>query len=168
MQEYSTEAIVLDKETNGDLDVRVMLFTKKFGKLIGKAKSARKITSKLSGHLESGNLIQARLVEKGGLQIVDALKKEKLSNAPADFYFLGRLLADAEPESDLWRALTEGNFSWHEVLKILGWDPEFAACSACKKRASAFHAKSQEFFCGVCVLNLKKEEVIYISHGGSK
>lgn len=162
MQEYSTEAIVLDKETNGDLDARITLFTKKFGKLAGKAKSVRKITSKLSGHLEPGNLVQARLVEKNGLQVVDALKQEKLPNNPSDFYFLGRLLADAEPEPDLWNALTAGNFSWKEGLKILGWDPEFASCSACGKRASAFHSKSQEFFCGACALKLLREEVLYI------
>jgi recombinational DNA repair protein (RecF pathway) len=162
MQEYSTDAIVLDKELNGDLDARITLFTKQFGKLIGKAKSVRKITSKLSGHLEPGNLIRARLIEKSGLQIVDALKKERLSVDLPDFYFLGRLLADAQPEPELWDALTAGNFSRREALKLLGWDPEHASCAACGQKTAAFHVKSQEFFCSACALKLRKEEILYI------
>ena len=162
MQEYSTEAIVLDKEPNGDLDARIVLFTKQFGKLVGKAKSARKITSKLAGHLEPGNLVQARLVEKSGLQVVDALKKDRLPNSPPDLYFLGRLLADAQPEPDLWDSLVRGTFSLREALKVLGWDPDHASCATCGKGASAFHTKNQEFFCSACAFKLPKEEVVYI------
>ena len=74
MQEYVTDAIVLTKRASGEFDGRYSLFTKKFGKMTGRAKSSRKITSKLSGHLEPGNAVKARFIEQKGTQIVDALK----------------------------------------------------------------------------------------------
>ena len=79
MQEYVTDALVLKKEPLRDFDARYFFFTKKFGKMKGRATSARKITSKLAGHLEPGTLVTARFVERnggngnGGVQIADAL-----------------------------------------------------------------------------------------------
>jgi len=112
MQEYVTEAVVLDTVPSAELDVRVSLFTKKFGKLVARAKSVKKITSKLAGHLEPGNIIKIRLVEKKGLQLVDALKErevQSLSNSrelesdegghtmsPPDLYLLNQILHEAE------------------------------------------------------------------------
>ncbi|MEK7212689.1 MAG: recombination protein O N-terminal domain-containing protein, partial [Patescibacteria group bacterium] len=68
MQEYLSEAVVLDAVPNGDLDLRVHLFTKKFGKLTAKVKSARKITSKLAGHLHLP-------VQSGSDRILAAMKR---------------------------------------------------------------------------------------------
>ena len=62
MQEYVTDALVLKKEPLRDFDARYYFFTKKFGKLKGKATSARKIVSKLAGHLEPGTLAKVRFV----------------------------------------------------------------------------------------------------------
>ncbi|MEK7193558.1 MAG: recombination protein O N-terminal domain-containing protein [Patescibacteria group bacterium] len=151
MREYLSEAIVLDKEPNGDLDVRFSLFTKKFGKLHAKAKSARKITSKLAPHLEPGNLVQVRLVEKNGLQVVDALKKTFLDINLRDLYHLEKILAEGEPDKALWQALIEKRFVWREVLALLGWDPENALCEACEKYNPAyFDTRTQRFLCGNC------------------
>ena len=162
MQEYFSDAIVLDRLPNGDLDSRVVFLTKQFGKLIAKAKSARKITSKLSGHLEPGNLIQLRLVEKNGLQIADALKTSRLALPPQDLYFVSELLAEAEPEPGVWELLTAQKFFWREALKLLGWDPNFARCSDCSGTASSFHVTTQEFFCRDCSFRLPKDKVIYV------
>lgn len=155
----------MDKEMNGDSDSRIALFTKRFGKLTPKARSLRKITSKLSGHLEPGNLVLARLVEKNGLQVVDALKTSRVSVNPPDLYFLGRILAEAEPEPILWQLLSSGSFNWREILKILGWDPNEAICAICHKgMVAAFAVGSQEFFCEECVSKLEEKEVILIGH----
>ena len=162
MQEYFSDAIVLDRLANGDLDSRVIFFTKKFGKLVAKAKSARKITSKLSAHLEPGNLIQLRLIEKNGLQIVDALKMSRLTMSPQELYLVSELLAEAEPESGIWELCAREKFSWQEALKILGWDPMLAHCSDCSGKALSFHITSQEFFCGSCSSKLPKNKVIYV------
>lgn len=172
MQELISEAIVLDREEAGDLDFRVSFFTRRYGKIIAKAKSARKITSKLSGHLNAGNIVQARFVEKGGstslttgnLQVVDALKSGSLDLEPPDLYFLNRILAEGDADARLWQTLISGEFRWPEILKALGWDPQKASCGECRKRASAaFHINSQEFFCVNCVSAVNKKELLYIN-----
>ncbi len=163
MQEYISEAIVLNKEPAGDLDARISIFTKRFGKLVAKAKSARRIISKLSGHLEPGNLVDVRIVEKNGLQVVDVLKKQRLHIAPADLYHLSSIITEAEPDLRLWHELMNGKFSWGEALKILGWDPGVARCATCSgTRGLAFSVSGQEFFCGSCSSKLPQDEVIYI------
>ena len=179
MQEYLSEAVVLDSFPNGNLDARFIFLTKRFGKLTGKAKSARKITSKLSGHLQPGNLVQARMIEKNGLQVVDALKKSRLSLSLAELRFLGELLAEAEPEFTIWEMLVtrphlpasqqgeqaRHGFSWNTALKILGWDPDFASCAMCAAKIEAFHPRTQEFFCKNCASKLRPDEVIYLEVG---
>ena len=77
MQEYVTEAVVLDAVPSAELDVRVSLFTKKFGKLVARAKSVKKITSKLAGHLEPGNVVKIRLFGEKGVQQVGGAKGEE-------------------------------------------------------------------------------------------
>lgn len=163
MREYVTEAIVLNREENGDLDSRVSLFTRQFGKLIAKAKSARKITSKLSAHLEPGTLTQVRLVEKNGLNITDALSRSRINIGFPDLYKLNMILGEAEPDRKLWQILKEEKFSWKEVLKILGWDPDFAACGICGKEGNLkFFIETQEFFCRACLKSEMEQKLIYL------
>ena len=151
MTEYLSEAIVLSKEPNGDLDSRVSLFTKKFGKIKAKAKSARRITSKLSAHLEPGNLIHARMIEKNGLQVVDALKRSAIPVSSPKLFALDGLLAEFEPDFHLWRMLEHGPFRWADVLAILGWDPRGAHCALCERPpVSHFDARSQTLLCEAC------------------
>ncbi len=164
MQEYITEALVLDREPVGELDFRISFFTRKFGKLVAKAKSARKVTSKLSGHLLPGNLADIRLVEKNGLQVVDALKKWTAAAAAPDLSFLNKILAEGEPETALWNKLSSGGFNWPEALKILGWDPEFAVCSVCARpRPEAFNIGGQEFFCRNCLPRHQTEHFVFFN-----
>lgn len=167
MQEYSSEAIVLSREPSGDLDLRASFFTKRYGKLYAKAKSARKITSKLSGHLNVGNLVQARFVEKGGRQVVDALKVSRIPIPPPQWHFLDLLLAEGEPDQGLWQMLVSGVFDWREVLKNLGWDPREAICALCRtQRPVSFHVFSQDFFCDACSLKSGEKELVYINNVG--
>ena len=163
MQEYVSDAIVLNAEPNGDLDVRFSLFTKQFGKLKAKAKSARKITSKLSPHLQAGNLVRVRIVEKNGLQVVDALKQSSIGISPPTLYFLDQIVAEGVPEPAVWQECLLGSFRWPEILRILGWDPEGASCGACgSANPDLFHVRTQEFFCAGCSLKIPQDEVIYI------
>lgn len=162
MQEYLSEAIVLNVQPNGDMDLQVSLFTKKFGKLIAKAKSARKITSKLAGHLQPGNLARVRLIEKGGLQAVDVLKDSQIGVPLSDLYFLDRLLAEAEPDLGLWHIIAGGKWSWRKILKILGWDPAEAVCRTCRKQPAYFYPKDQEFFCVDCASKLSRDGLISV------
>ena len=162
--EYLSEAIVLDKDTSGDMDIRVSLFTKKFGKLKARAKSARRIVSKLSPHLELGNVAQVRIIEKNGLQVVDALKQRFLPILPSNLCFLNQIISDGEPDLRLWQSIVFQDFKWARILEILGWDPREAACALCTREKPAFFSVfKQELFCGGCASKLGKSALLYIN-----
>jgi recombinational DNA repair protein (RecF pathway) len=165
MEEYVSNAIVLKKDQSGEFDARYALFTERFGKVSGKTTSSRKITSKLAGHLEPGMLAKVRFVEKGGAQIVDALKISRLEIAPRDLLALNSLLPEMQAEEELWAELVRHPFSWSTVLKILGWDPEGAVCSVCHRPATSFFIPQQDFFCDACVSRLRPNEVSLIKYG---
>ncbi len=173
MQEYVTEAVVLEKEPIRDFDARYSFFTKRFGKLKGKATSARKITSKLAGHLEPGTLAKVRFVARSGengngVQIADALKYGRLAASPTDLHFLNKMLPEGEPDTALWNELTrerrEQRFPWGNVLRILGWDPREAVCEECGKgrKAAAFYIPKQEFFCAPCASKLERDALLLL------
>ena len=156
MQEYVVNAIVLRKYPQGDLDGRYTLFTERFGKITAKAKSSRKITSKLAPHLEPGTLLRVRFIEAHGTQIIDALKNGITPLSLLDLHLLSMLLSEGQPEADLWQILAvEGRFSWPRALAILGWDPDGALCITCNARPGKhFYVPRQEFFCDTCVKKL--------------
>ena len=164
MQEYVTEAIILHKEPVRDYDARYFFFTKRFGKVAGRATSTRKITSKLAGHLEPGILSQVRFVERHGTQIVDALKTNKLNVSPLDLRLLNRMLHEGEADLELWEAIIAERFSWPNILRILGWDPAGAICESCGRGAVYFYIPRQEFFCLTCASKLRRNELILLGN----
>lgn len=169
MQEYVTDAIVLKKEPLRDFDARYWFFTKKFGKIKGKATSARKITSKLAGHLEPGTLTKVRFVERNGAngngaQIADALKVRMLGAPLVGLHKLNSILPEGEPDAELWNELIGGTFSWSGILRILGWDPQGAACESCGRVVTAFFIPKQEFFCTACASKLDPDALILLNN----
>ncbi len=190
MTEYLTEAIVLDKKESGDFDSLVSLYTKDLGKVVARAKSVRKITSKLAGHLEPLNFVRVRLIEKNGFQVVDALapkqKKEarssieNFSKSLALLQFIKEVSYELQPDPYFWREIRKilsGDFSaydrssegreeksiYRNLLKILGFNPKFADCHQChSKPVNYFYKKDQLFFCGKCVSKIPKDEVIFV------
>jgi recombinational DNA repair protein (RecF pathway) len=163
MQEYVTDAIVLKKDPLGDLDGRYTLFTKRFGRIMAKAKSSRKITSKLAPHLEPGIVAKVRFIETKGTQLIDALKSGQVALSLGDLHFLSQLLPDAEPEPALWELLTGGTFTWAAALAILGWDPADAECVDCGARQpSYFYIARQEFYCRTHASKARKDAVLSI------
>lgn len=163
MREYVTDAIVLDRDPTGEKDLRITLFTERFGKVIGKAKSARNITSKLSAHLEQGTKVRVRYVEKKGIQIVDALGQGKISFSPASLHSLARILPEEVPEPGLWEIFTRRASGWGEILAVLGWDPLHVRCELCGGTDyMLFHIPTQKFFCANCASKLPAEEVLYM------
>lgn len=163
MQEYVTDAIILKKDPLGDLDGRYTLFTKRFGKILGKAKSSRKITSKLAPHLEPGIVAKVRFIEAKGTQLIDALKSERVALTLADLHTLSQLLPDAEPEPALWDFLLEEQFTWTKALAILGWDPEGAECVMCgEKHPTYFYITRQEFYCRTHASKAGRDAVLSI------
>lgn len=154
MVEHYTEAVVLDKEDSGDFDSRIFLYCKDLGKVVAKATSARKIISKLASHLEPGNLIKIRLVQKNAFQIVDALK---ISNLPKNqnvlriLNLVKELSAESQPDLELWDLLKNGDLDGEKVLGVLGFGREFAACQSCgAKDLAHFLLNELEYYCAAC------------------
>ncbi|MBI2024912.1 MAG: recombination protein O N-terminal domain-containing protein [Candidatus Harrisonbacteria bacterium] len=133
-EEFYTKAVVLDKEPDGEADSRVFLYTEAFGKIIGRATSARKIVSKLSAHLEPLNLIDIKIVQKNRFQIVDALKIAALPTnreTLAALNLVKELAPEGEPDLDLWGVLAGKNPDGEQILGVLGFDKKFASCGIC-------------------------------------
>lgn len=134
MREYLTDAVVLGQENEGDLNVRLDFYTRDFGRLKAKARSLKKTTSKLAGHLEPLTLAKIRLVEKNGFLVTDALtinRFEKLRAEPRLFSeglrlidFFKAVVMDGEPDFSLWQwlknSLATGNISYNALKEILG------------------------------------------------
>ena len=161
MREYLSEAVVLAKMPSNHIDARYSIFTKRYGKMVAKGVSARKITSKLAGHLEPGMFARVRLIERGGLTVVDALKDRRADISLANLHFLSRLLAENEPEPLVWDILEQGKFDWKAVLQVVGWDPRHAACALCGATPiSGFSVARQEFFCTRCLGRASRSEMI--------
>lgn len=162
MRESFIEALVLDRREAGECDTLADLYTKERGKIIARAKSARKIASKLGPYLEPLNLIEARVLENGRatFQIVDALGVAKFSLTPENLRLLelvNRLTFDLEPDPRLWNALcgsltgrAEGGTAVSRVLAVLGYDPAHAACASCGKPPEHFSTADAAFYCKAC------------------
>ncbi len=156
MVEHYTKALVLDKEDLGDLDSRVYLYCKGIGKVSAKVKSARKITSKLAGHLEPGNFVDIRLIELGGFQAVDALSAGSLPRAPRTMTALRlirEMTADRDFDPELWEMIEKQELATGALLTCLGFSPQLARCGFCQQGdPSHFLIRDLEYSCHPCLL----------------
>jgi recombinational DNA repair protein (RecF pathway) len=151
MREIVGQGLVLRRDDLGEFNERITFFTREWGKLKGKTISSRKPLSKLSPHLDIGNIVRFRCVEKHELQLVDALKMAITDFSLFDLNALDRLLFEDEIDEDLWDILVKGNNSWEEVLSHLGWDKQYASCVTCsEKRVTAFDLGKQSYACEKC------------------
>ena len=184
MLEVIVEAIVLDKEDLGEQDSRVFLYTKNFGKISAKATSLRKITSKLSSHLEPLNYISARLISKGdffdgkGFQLADALLIDSAKELKSDINFLRPALEAINlfkksipagvPDLDLWKVLEDLRLKKTSLgllsgLKMLGFDSKFASCELCgKTNPEFFYLKDNFFICRQCQFSSAADKIDFI------
>ncbi len=166
MQEYSTLALVLDVVPTGEADARVFLFTEKLGRVAARAKSLRKISSKLASHVQPGMISRVRLGEKNGFQLTDALAKKSLPAEGGTPFSKGRreqiqilqmikeYAQDYHPDAALWELVVSGQLASRQFLKVLGFDPEHARCHNCETpRPSYFIIKNTQYSCRNCVTN---------------
>lgn len=153
MKEVVTDAVVLDTEPQGEADTKVFLYTRELGKVLARAKSVRKITSKLAAHLEPLTLVKLRLIEKNGFQIADALMADRLPASHLKILALiNGLTFEGEPDYHLWSLIKSGVNSPSAFLKILGFDPLLATCALCSRaNPEYFSFGDQSFFCKSCL-----------------
>ncbi len=164
MSEFLVEAIVLDSEDLGEADKRIHFYSKELGRFSAKAKSLRKITSKLAGHLEPLNFVKVRVIEKNGFQITDALLLRKILVSEETVRFAGflrEMIPELEPDPKIWAlseaGLLESGSKKPDLLPIIcsmGFDPRFAKCSSCGGENLCFFSKTQHIFlCESCAFN---------------
>ncbi|MFA6017328.1 MAG: DNA repair protein RecO [Patescibacteria group bacterium] len=107
---FKTEAIVLKKKDLLNRDVLISLFTQDLGRLTVFAKGVKKITSRRSPHLQTGNLINVLLSHKHDhyylqeselLSGFSELKKDekKVNNLYSFLFVLERLLPEQQKET---------------------------------------------------------------------
>ena len=174
MIEYFTKALVLDQENSGEFDKLIFLYTEDLGKVIAKAKSIRKITSKLASQLEPLNFVRVRLVEKNGFQIVDALAFNKIKATQIALElarFVKEMTFELQPDRKFWLLIRKSfqdlknnkKFSYKPLLKALGFAPNFARCSVCGSKYVAYFSKSEQvFLCRRCALKIDKNDLVLI------
>ena len=131
MFECVTKALVLEKIPMGDKDGLLTLYTERLGKVSVKARSLRKVTSKLSAHTEPGMLSLVRLVGKnpfqktmGSFWLSDSLGERKLFS---DFIFLdsvASLTAEFQADRELWQFLLLGQPDSGALFALLGFHPK--------------------------------------------
>ena len=183
MTEYFTEALVLAKEENGEVDATAHLYTEKLGRVIAKAKGLKRIKSKLSAYLEPLNFINIRLVGNGRLQVVDALASDKneitkIKSSAEDLEkflkiadFLKETTFEFQPDQQLWHTIVnifknnpKLEDAYKLILRDLGFDPRFAACEICQKENPEFFNKeNQTFLCENCATKTNKNDLLLIN-----
>ncbi|NCO15261.1 DNA repair protein RecO [Candidatus Wolfebacteria bacterium CG18_big_fil_WC_8_21_14_2_50_39_7] len=162
MIEYFTKALVLDQENSGEFDKLIFFYTEDLGKVVAKAKSIRKITSKLASQLEPLNFVRVRLVKKNGFQVVDALAFDKIkASQPALelVRFIKEMTFELQPDRKFWLLIRKTfqnlknnkKFSYKPLLKALGFALDFARCSVCDSKFVVYFSKTEQvFLCRRC------------------
>ena len=172
MTEYFTKALVLEQQDSGEFDKLIYLYTEDLGKVVVRAKSIRKITSKLASQLQPLNFVRVRLVEKNGFQVVDALafNRIKASQLALEIVqFIKEMTFEFQPDRKLWLLIRKifqdiknnKKFSYKSILKTLGFSPEFARCNVCASKLVLYFSKTEQvFLCRKCAFKINKNELI--------
>lgn len=119
MLEHDTNAIVLSKETIGETDAQISLYTEVLGKIDLVAKGIKKPTAKLSHHLEPINLVVVNLISANNRHLTSALTINHFPSIRSNQLSLAIALRNLkilkqgiiQPEKD--------EFLWSELLLFL-------------------------------------------------
>ncbi len=154
------KVIVLQKLDSADNDVRVVFYSLRGGKMILNARGAKKITSKLSAHLEPYNLTELMIIEsKHGATIGSAVSRQVFANLKSDweklhaagrvFFWFNKFIKAGEPDRVLFFGLLDCltilnaikapavYYQWladiflFKLLAHLGYQPSLSTCNRC-------------------------------------
>ena len=102
------EGFLLKKKNLLENDYLVILFTKEFGKVAGIAKGAKSFNSRRSAHLQTGNLVKARVRQSHDIlyiqstDLVSAFSQvrtqEKMDVVYQFFYIIDKMLPESQKE----------------------------------------------------------------------
>lgn len=164
MKECVTEALVLNAEAAGEHDRTVHLFSKDLGLVEARVVAGRKILSRLQPHLPILGYSLVRLVNKNRFTVTDAILLRSWERTDPDFlgralelaYGLIRLLPRGAADPLLWEMTLEqlrsGAIDYPAVLKIAGYDNNFASCERCRAKLhlNFFSLEDHCFLCRDC------------------
>jgi len=172
MREYYTPAIVLNITPKRDKDAQILLYTKDLGKISAIAKSVRKITSKLAGHLTIGSSADIRLIDAGGsYQLIDGLSIKKPCAGGEQLKlatFLESVIPQGQPDIQLWYTVSEIFQSciitpriYRYLLQLMGFvrsGEETPVCQGCGGGGGQvvyFYAPDIIFLCSDCLSRVR-------------
>lgn len=159
---HHDKVIVLQKSDSADHDVRVVFYSLRQGKMILNARGAKKITSKLSAHLEPYNLTELMIISgKRGATIGSAVSRrvfvglksdwDKLSAGGRVLSWFGKFIKAGEPDRALFFGLLDFltiintikapaiYYQWladvwlFKLLAHLGYQPSLTICNRCRR-----------------------------------
>ena len=161
---YSDKAIILKRADYQEYDNLITVYTKNFGKIGLVTRGAKKIKSKMSGHIEVLNYVQIMIVcgrqinYLGGItsknvfleikndfdklqigieavRIFDKLVKEEQKDE--DLFFLLKDFLQVLDNSKLTFLISNKIFLYFfifKLLSLLGYKPEFYNCAECQNK----------------------------------
>ena len=123
-ESQNSEALIIKRNDWRESDSRVVLYTKKFGKLSLVARGSKKFKSKIAGHIEPINLVDMMILKgKACDYLGSAINKKAYLNIKADLnalYFVGSALAlfdslvkEEAPDEELYNFL----ISWLDLVE---------------------------------------------------
>lgn len=123
-ESQNSEALILKRNDWRECDSRVVLYTKKFGKLSLVARGAKKFKSKIAGHIEPINLVSMLIVKgKAYDYLGSAISQKAYLNIRNDLnalYFVGAALSlfdsqvkEGLPDEELYNFL----ISWLNTIE---------------------------------------------------
>lgn len=159
MRNLAAEGIILRKQTRGENDHYVTIYSPVLGRIQAVAKGSRKIDSSFTGHLETMNLCQFMLYRNGQyLTITECKTRKSFKNIRDDFErsLLAILLLEIFLKSTSTPEQGQEIFSLVEntldtlettnkttltiesfkikLMELLGVMPNIAKCSSCSRR----------------------------------
>ena len=113
---YKTEAIILSVRKIGEADELINIYTKDFGKLLIKARSAKKITTRQGNFLHTPSIVYCNIVSTRAGYVLSGIKNTKeypgisrdifASGFVSSFLELSNsVLSDGQKDEKLWRLL---------------------------------------------------------------
>lgn len=177
---YNIKAIILNRKSFSECDSRVVVYSRENGKLELTARGAKKIKSKLAGHLEPISLTDIMVIRGRRYDYVGAAVSENyfsnIKNDLAKLILAGRAVKVVEklikpglPDEKIFELLKDyfkalaaakDNFEmaiWFFILKFmaeLGHQPELSVCLNCGKKIlpekNRFDLARGGLVCGRC------------------
>lgn len=171
MREYYTPALVLGTAPRNEKDAQITLYTKDLGKVYAVARSIKKITSRLAGHLRVGALVDARLISAGSsYQLVDGLSRRGPCGG-GDLIrlalFLEEVVPREQPDVQMWYTIDEifkrcavSPHVYKYLLQLMGFaggGRETPICQGCKhsREVVYFYAPDIIFLCSACLSRVR-------------